>query len=66
MITKPMREMINPAIANPLGLLKRPTIDRTNPTNQHNHPIMGSHDKKMATIDKINPVNPIGFFSIAG
>ena len=44
----PISEIINPAIANPLGVLKTPTKENINPNNQRIQPRTGTHPKKIA------------------
>ena len=54
--------MTKPAIANPLGFLLKPIIEKINP-NIHKIPFKtGTHEKIAALNARINPVIPEVFF----
>lgn len=48
-IITPIKEITNPAIDKPFGVLKTPTNEKIKPNNHRIQPNTGTHPKKMAT-----------------
>ena len=63
---KGITEIINPAIAHPLGRLNTPMKENNTPKNQRIQFKIGSQQNTKAQIDNTNPAtpNPLDFFSI--
>ena len=57
----PIKEIIKPAIAKPLGLLNTPIKDRRSPKNQIIQPNTGIHPKNRASNANTNPATPNPF-----
>lgn len=60
-IIRSMNDIINPAIARPLGLLKIPTRDKIIPINHSIHPTIGTQQNMRPSNASTNPAVPIPF-----
>lgn len=60
-IMKSMHDIIKPAIAKPLGLLKTPIKDRIIPINHSIQPIIGTQQKTKPSNAKTKPAVPMPF-----
>lgn len=61
-----IKDMMNPAMASPLGLLNMPMNEKTSPNAHMIHPNTGTHPKMNVIRDRTNPAvpNPLVCLSI--
>tara|TARA_Y100000766_G_C18767242_1_gene536547 strand:- start:473 stop:706 length:234 start_codon:yes stop_codon:yes gene_type:complete len=59
--TIPIKDITNPAIDKPLGLLNTPTEEKTRPNTQITQPKKGTQPKNKAINERTKPAVPIPF-----